>query len=66
VTHNTPPWIIVDASKCIDQKCPPVAFGEDGGLTYRFMMDKMLPQLRKFCEVDPESAVPDSRYLWTH
>ena len=25
------------AAKCENQKCPPAAFGEDGGLTYKFV-----------------------------
>jgi len=48
-THLAPPWIIVNASACINQKCPAAAFGADGGFTYRLMMDRILPQLKAYC-----------------
>jgi hypothetical protein len=51
-THHAPPFIIInDFSKCVDQKCSPEAFGENGGVVYKLMMDHILPQLRTYCKV---------------
>jgi hypothetical protein len=51
-THVAPPFIMIDdATKCVDQKCGPGAFGSNGGIVYKLMMDHVLPQLRKYCKV---------------
>ena len=57
-THVSPPFIIIDdVTKCVDQKCGPEAFGANGGIVYKLMMEHVLPQLRKYCR---ESGYPDS------
>lgn len=50
-THVAPPYVMVDVDKCVAQKCGPEAFGNNGGVVYKLMMEHILPQLRKYCEV---------------
>ena len=51
-THVSPPYIMIqDWSKCVDQKCGPEAFGNNGGVVYKLMMEHILPQLRTYCKV---------------
>jgi len=49
MTHASPPFINVDTGLCINQRCPPEAFGRDGGLSYRFIMEDVQPQLVRMC-----------------
>jgi hypothetical protein len=48
--HIAPPFIQVDAARCKDQKCPPEAFGSDGGLTYQFLMHEVRDALIQICK----------------
>jgi len=50
-THVAPPFINVDVDKCVEPKCPPEAFGDNGGVVYKLMMEHILPQLRTYCKV---------------
>ena len=50
-THIAPPYIMVDVDKCVAQKCGPEAFGDNGGVVYKLMMEHILPQLRTYCKV---------------
>ena len=49
-THLVPPFIKIDTSKCANQKCPPEAFGSDGGLTYQFVMKELRDELTQICK----------------
>ena len=49
-THLAPPFIKVDTQKCSAQKCPPEAFGSDGGLTYEFVMNEVRDGLIQICK----------------
>mmetsp|Transcript_40767 Transcript_40767/g.96518 ORF Transcript_40767/g.96518 Transcript_40767/m.96518 type:complete len:619 (+) Transcript_40767:129-1985(+) len=67
-THQAPPFIFVDPAKCRKQKCPPEAFGTtdrpgDGGLTYRFLNDDLLPILKQYCANANKTDVQFEWYL---
>jgi hypothetical protein len=57
-THVAPPYVMVDVDKCVAQKCGPEAFGNNGGVVYKLMMEHVLPQLRKYCQVLPHTRRP--------
>jgi len=42
-THVAPPFINVDVDKCVEQKCPREALGDNGGVVYKLMMKHILP-----------------------
>lgn len=48
-THHYPPLINVDTTKCINQLCPATAFINGGGLTYEFMNNEVLNNLKSMC-----------------
>jgi len=50
-THVMPPFVQLDVTKCVEQKCGPEAFGDDGGVIYKLMTEHVLPQLRTYCKV---------------
>jgi len=54
LTHDHPPFINVDPAKCVNQFCPPDAFGDDGGITYNFMMQDVLRYLKLYCREENE------------
>jgi hypothetical protein len=49
-THVTPPFVMFNPGNCSEQFCSPAAFGTDGGLTYQFMNNDVLPLLKKMCK----------------
>lgn len=41
---------MLQPGNCSEQYCPPDAFGTDGGLTYKFLQNDVLPELQKMCK----------------
>jgi len=72
--HVSEPFTIVNEKLCTTSpftrdtttlKCPPSAFGGDGGLTYGMMMEHVVSILQGFCEADGagNSAVEFEWYM---
>ena len=57
-THNFPPFTRIDTNKCVNQVCPPKAFGcnlegagcNDGGITYRLVEKEIKKGLQAECK----------------
>ena len=59
-THVMPPFVMLDVAKCTEQKCGPEAFGDNGGVVYKLMMEHVLPQLQTYCKVRGTSLRADA------
>jgi len=65
-THRAPPFIILDPTKCVEQMCPPAAFEPDGGLTYKLLMEDVLPKLKTMCADNGKSDQVEFDWFLPH
>jgi len=63
-TYHCPPFVMVDATLCVDQKCQPHAFeSAGGGMIYDIFMRELLPRLKEQCEENNHPS-PNVEFEW--